>query len=66
MLRITGFLYEGACAAIGHQDEGNRPGFVVGAGGISLGGVYLLRIAQVGIGVVDILGDGSAVGRAAE
>jgi hypothetical protein len=70
MLGIPRFLNEGARSPIGHEDEGGRPGFlpvgvrVFGTGGPAGGGVG--GLADVCVGVVDVLGDGASVGRGAE
>ena len=72
MLRIPRFLDEGAGATVDHKDEGTGPvglffGFWVGwAGGVAGCGVDVGGVAEVGVGVVDVLGDGAAVGGAAE
>ena len=70
MLGIPRFLDEGARSSIGHEDKGGRPDFlpvgfgVFGTGGPAGGGVG--GLAEVCVGVVDVLGDGASVGRGAE
>lgn len=72
MLGIACLLDKGACAAIGHENEGTRPrilsaGFRIGGSrGVAAGFVDKIGIAEVGICVIDILSNASAIGRVAE
>ena len=72
MLGIPRLLDKRACAAIGHEDEGTGPfllsvGFGVGGSrGIAGAFVDAGGIAEVGICVIDILSNASAIRRVAE
>ena len=72
MLGVSGLLDKGTGTAVGHEDEWGWPGFgfvgfgVCGPGGVSGGRVDFGGVAEVGVGVVYVLGNGSAVGWAAE
>jgi hypothetical protein len=58
----TYLLDKRTVATIQHENVGSRPGSVVWAARIALSGVNIL-IAQGAVGVVDILGNRSTVGR---
>ena len=72
MLGVSGLLDKGAGTAVGHEDEWGWPGFgfvgfgVYGPGGVSRSWVDSGGVAEVRVGVVYVLSDGSTVGWAAE
>jgi len=72
MLGITRLLNKRACTAIGHEDEGTGPfllsvGFRIdGSRGVAGAFVDVSGITEVGICVIDILSNASAIRRVAE
>ena len=65
-LRVANFLDEGASSSIDHEDEGGGPGehftvVVHGANGVSRAGIGGGGVTEVGIGVIEGLGDGTSV-----